>query len=191
MERNSGDMQMNEPIRRIVTGSDEYENPIVLFDGPTPDVRTDPSRPGYISQQIWATDRTPAQIRAVKETLPIPRIMEPSAGGSIFRIVTFPPDAPFIRSIGAGEIQSFFHSIGSPHASTYSDCAPHPCMQKTDTLDFCIVLEGEITLVLETEEVLLRKGDIVVQRGTNHAWSNRSDKPCMIAFSHHDGKFIE
>jgi uncharacterized cupin superfamily protein len=59
-------------------------------------------------------------------------------------------------------------------------------MQKTRTLDFCLVLEGEITLVLDTEEVHLKAGDTVVQRGTNHAWSNRSDRPCTIAFSSHD-----
>jgi uncharacterized cupin superfamily protein len=62
-------------------------------------------------------------------------------------------------------------------------------MQKTRTLDFCLVLEGEITLVLDTEEVQLKAGDAVVQRGTNHAWSNRSDKPCTIAFSSHDAAY--
>ena len=55
------------------------------------------------------------------------------------------------------------------------------------TLEFGLILEGEITLVLDTEEVALKAGDTVVQRGTNHAWSNRSDRPCVIAFSAHDG----
>jgi uncharacterized cupin superfamily protein len=59
-------------------------------------------------------------------------------------------------------------------------------MQKTSTLDFCLILEGEVTLVLDTEEVALTAGDTVVQRGTNHAWSNRGDKPCRIAISSHD-----
>ena len=59
-------------------------------------------------------------------------------------------------------------------------------MQKTQTLDFCLVLEGEITLVLDTAEVHLKAGDTVVQRGTNHAWSNRSNQPCRVAFSSHD-----
>ena len=74
--------------------------------------------------------------------------------------------------------------MGSPAASTYSANAPHPYMQKTRTLDFCLVLEGEITLVLDTEEVHLKAGDTVVQRGTNHAWSNRSDSAvhdCVFA----------
>ena len=62
-------------------------------------------------------------------------------------------------------------------------------MQKTRSLDFGLVLEGEITLALDTEEVALKAGDTVVQRGTNHAWSNRSNRPCVIAFSCHDGYF--
>jgi uncharacterized cupin superfamily protein len=61
-------------------------------------------------------------------------------------------------------------------------------MQRTRTLDFCLVLDGEVTLVLDTEEVQLSAGDTVVQRGTNHAWSNRSDKPCRIAISSHDAR---
>ena len=76
--------------------------------------------------------------------------------------------------------------MGAPNASMYSSEAPHPYMQRTKTLDICIVLEGEITLVLDTEEVKLKAGDTVVQRGTNHAWSNRSGRPCVIAFSSHD-----
>jgi quercetin dioxygenase-like cupin family protein len=88
--------------------------------------------------------------------------------------------------IGAKEVQAHFAAMGSPRASTWSPTAPHPYMQKTRTLDFALVIEGEITLVLDTEEVHLKAGDTVVQRGTNHAWSNRSDKPCTIAFSSHD-----
>jgi uncharacterized cupin superfamily protein len=76
--------------------------------------------------------------------------------------------------------------MGSPGASTYTARAPSPYMQKTRTLDFCLILDGEITLVLDTAEVHLSAGDTVVQRGTNHAWSNRSNRPCTIAISSHD-----
>ena len=81
---------------------------------------------------------------------------------------------------------AFFHAVGAPDGSTWSPNAPHPYMQKTRTLDFCLVLDGEITLVLDTDEVNLAAGDTVVQRGTNHAWSNRSNRPCTIAISSHD-----
>jgi len=78
--------------------------------------------------------------------------------------------------------------MGAPGASAYSPLAPHPYMQKSGTLDFCIVMEGEIVLVLDTQEVSLNAGDVVIQRGTNHAWSNRSTNPARVAIASHDGK---
>jgi uncharacterized cupin superfamily protein len=178
--------QKTKPVRRIVV-VDENDKSRALSDGPSPDVRTDPARPGFSSTRIWVSDRTPARI-SVRETLDTPHRLEPPRGGSLCRVVTFPPDAGFRGKVGAKEVQAYFEAMGSPGASTYSSKAPHPYMQKTRTLDFCLIIEGEITLVLDTEEVHLKAGDTVVQRGTNHAWSNRSDKPCTIAFSMHDGK---
>lgn len=178
-----------KPVRRIVTVDDEDGKSIAIQDGPCPDVKTDPARPGYRSTRIWVTDRTPARIRDVRDTVDAPHTLEPPKGGSVCRVVTFPPDEGFIRSVGAREVQAFFDAMGSPAASTNAPDAPHPYMQKTRTLDFCLVLEGEITLVLDTAEVQLEAGDTVVQRGTNHAWSNRSAKPCTVAFSSHDGAF--
>jgi uncharacterized cupin superfamily protein len=61
-------------------------------------------------------------------------------------------------------------------------------MQKTGALDFCIVMEGEVILVLDTEEVVLRQGDVVIQRGTNHAWNNRSGRPAVVAIASHAGR---
>jgi len=115
-----------------------------------------------------------------------PHRIEPPRRGSVCRIVTFPPDETFLAKVGAKEVTAFFQAMGSPYASTYSTTAPHPYMQRAQTLDFCLILEGEITLVLDTEEVHLKAGDTVVQRGTNHAWSNRSGRPCRIAISSHD-----
>src|SRR5262249_15191338 len=66
----------------------------------------------------------------------------------------------------------------------------HPYMQRTNSLDFCFILEGEITLVLDTAQVPLHAGDAVILRGTSHAWSNRSDKPCIIMMSQHDATLI-
>ncbi len=103
------------------------------------------------------------------------------------RVVTFPPDASWKNRVGAKVVREFFHAAGSPGASTWSPRARHPYMQKTATLDLCLVLEGEITLVLDQQEVHLAAGDTVVQRGTNHAWSNRSGRTCVIAISSHDG----
>jgi len=176
-----------KPVRRIVV-IDENEKSKAIADGPSPDVRTDPARPGFASTRIWMTDRSPARIKGVRETVHMPHTLEPPAGGSVCRVVTFPPDAAFKGRVGAKEVQAYFAAMGSPGASTYAATAPHPYMQKTRTLDFCLIIEGEITLVLDTEEVHLKAGDTVVQRGTNHAWSNRSSEPCIVAFSSHDAQ---
>lgn len=182
---------MNEqarPVRRIVV-VDENDRSRCIADGPSPDVRTDPARPGFAATRIWVSDRTPPRLKGLRESLHLPHALEPPRGGSVCRVVTFPPDDTYKGKVGAKEVRAYFAAMGSPGASTYSREAPHPYMQKTRTLDFCLVLEGEITLVLDTGEVPLKAGDTVVQRGTNHAWSNRSSKPCVVAFSSHDGKW--
>jgi hypothetical protein len=176
-------------VRRIVCIDDEDGRSDAIMDGPSPDVRTDPARPGFFSTRIWVTDRTPARIEGIRETVDRPQSLTPPPGGSVCRVVTFPPDEVFRGKVGAREIAAYFEAMGSPDASTHSPRAPHPYMQQTSTLDFCWILEGEITLILDTQEVHLKSGDNVIQRGTNHAWSNRSTRPCVIAFSSHDGKF--
>lgn len=180
-------MQDTKPTRRIVTIDDKAGQSIAVQDGPAPDVRRDPARPGFTSTRIWLTDRAPPRIGSFADPTLGPHTLEPPKNGSVCRIVTFPPDATFKGRIGSAEVAAYFHAMGSPGASTYSAKAPHPYMQKTRTLDFCLVLEGEITLVLDTEEVRLKAGDTVVQRGPNHAWSNRSNRSCVIAISSHDG----
>ncbi len=178
-------MNKPKPVRRLVTVDDAAGLSRKISDGPSPDVRVDPARPGYSATRIWVTDRTPARIAGITDTLHLPHALEPPPGGSVCRVITFPPET---GRTSASDVQAFFAMMGSPAASTGKAGAPHPYMQRTQTLDLCLVLEGEITLVLDTAEVQLKAGDTVVQRGTNHAWSNRSDKPCTIAFSSHDAR---
>ena len=179
-------MDEMKPVRRIVTIDDDEGKSVAIADGPSPDMRGDPARPGFSSARIWVADSSPVRIGTYRDTVLRTHTIEPPPGGSVCRVVTFPPDDTFRTKVGAKEVEAFFRAMGSPAASTYSADAPHPYMQKTRTLDFCLILEGEITLVLDTAEVHLKAGDTVVQRGTNHAWSNRSKKPCRIAFSLHD-----
>jgi mannose-6-phosphate isomerase-like protein (cupin superfamily) len=174
-----------KPARRMVCLDRESGKSMMLNDGPSPDVRLDPARPGYALQRMWVTDGTPAKI--VLETLHLPHIIVPPANGSVLNVVTFPPDAGWLGKVGAREVQAFFKAMGAPQASTFSPDAPHPYMQKTTTLEFGIVTAGEIVLVLDTQEVKLKTGDFVVQRGTNHAWSNRSDQPATVVIATHDG----
>ena len=175
----------NDDHRRVVV-VDEGERSQVIADGASPDVRTDPARPGFRLSRIWVSDATPVRLKNLRETLQLPYTIEPPPGGSTCYMATFPPDSGFVGKVGAREVAAYFAGLGSPGVSTYSPRAPHPYMQKAKTLEFALVLEGEITLVLDTEEVALKAGDIVVQRGTNHAWRNRSENPCVIAFSAHD-----
>ena len=65
----------------------------------------------------------------------------------------------------------------------------HPMMHRTETIDYAVVLDGEITLLLDDVDVQLKTGDVVIQRGTNHAWSNRSGKPCRMLYILIDGRF--
>ena len=174
-----------KPLRRIVVRDDKTgQKSRALSDGASPDVHTDPARPGFAATRMWVTDRTPARIQ--NETLDAPHTIEPPPAGSLCRYLQIPPDAAWQGKVGSKQVQSYFAAMGSPAASTYSAAAPHPYMQKTRTLDFALIIEGEVTLVLDLEEVSLSAGDTVVLRGANHAWSNRSNKPCIIAMSMHD-----
>jgi len=177
---------MVKPIRRVVAGNDERGVAVALSDGPSPDVRLDPARPGFAATRLWVTSETPARVKGARETLHLPHTLEPPRNGSVCRVVEFPPEAAYLKRISAADVKAYFTAMGSPGASTAKAGAPHPYMQRTASLDFCYVLEGEITLVLDTEEVNLKEGDTVVQRGTNHAWSNRSDRSCIMVFSSHD-----
>lgn len=176
-----------KPARRIVTIDREPGKSSLIADGPAPDVKIDPARPGYASARLWVIDSTPAKI--VYETLHLPHTIEPPPRGALCRVVTTPPDAGWQGKVGADEVAAFFAAMGSPASSTYSADAPHPYMQKTESMDFCFIIEGEIVLVLDTAEVALKAGDMVVNRGTNHAFSNRSDKPCVMAVTSHDGVY--
>jgi quercetin dioxygenase-like cupin family protein len=150
-------------------------------------VRLDPARPGFALQRMWVTDATPAKI--VAESLLLPNVLEPLGNGSVLNVFTFPLDAEWEGRVGSREVRAYFESVGSPGVSTYSPGAAHPYMQKTGTLDFCVILEGEITLQLDTQEVPMRAGEIAILRGANHAWHNRSANPVVVAIASHAGRF--
>jgi quercetin dioxygenase-like cupin family protein len=82
-----------------------------------------------------------------------------------------------------------FAALGNEKAATFGKGGRHPLMHRTETIDYAIILSGEITMLLDEGEVLLKAGDVLVQCGTNHAWSNRSSAPCIVAFVLIDGKF--
>ena len=172
-----------KPVRRVVTVDRKAGEGNLVSDGASPDVRTDPARPGFACARMWVTDSAPAKI--VYETLQLPNVLEPPPRGSVFNVFTFPPDESWRGRVGRTEVEAFYRAMGAPGISTHSPDAPHPYMQKMKTLDFCVVIEGEIVLVLDTQETVLRAGEVVIQRGTNHAWSNRSGKPAVVSIASH------
>jgi uncharacterized cupin superfamily protein len=115
-------------------------------------------------------------------------VLVPPPNGSVMNVVNLPPDESWKGKVGAKEVKAWYESVGAPNVSTHSDSARHPYMQKTRTADFVIVQEGEAVLVLDTQEVTLKKGDFIVVRGQNHAWSNRSAKAAVLATASHDGR---
>jgi mannose-6-phosphate isomerase-like protein (cupin superfamily) len=181
---------MGANIRRVVTGHDDAGNAIILSDGITPVVFEIPQRPGYSANEIWATTSMPAEINLPGEPTNRPRSIEPGPNGTVFRIVVHPPESTYIHTLDRAAAKAAFEAYGSAHASTIEEGnSPHPLMHRTKTVDYGIVLTGQVYLVLDKQETLLNAGDVVVQRGTNHAWANRSKEPCRMAFILIDGKY--
>lgn len=161
----SSELPLGTIPRRVVTGHDSQGVSVVLSDGEVPVHRVMP-QDGVGFYEIWQTDAMPAPISPVEPSEPTERTLRvpPEPNGTKIRINEFFPG--FINELGN---QSPVH--------------------RTESIDYGIVLEGEIVLVLDDSEVTLKAGDVVVQRGTDHAWANRSDKVCRVAFILVDGSF--
>ena len=163
--------------RRVVTGHDEKGRAVVLYDGESPHHFFLEKAGGLGLTEIWETREAPADNSGSGDAADHERRIEPVAGGTVFRIIEYPPDRVRLKTL---DPERFFRGMGARAADPAT--RRHPGMHKTDTVDYCVVLSGEIWAVLDEGEVLLRAGDCLVQRGTHHAWSNRSDEPCVIAF---------
>lgn len=179
------------PIRRIVTGHDRDGRAIIQEDGPVPRVQRIGGEIGPLFHEIWNTRATPAPIDADSDE---PReegiILAPPKNGTRIRVLDIPPDDESLSTLTPEQARAHFAEIGAADASSHSGSGSrHAHMHRTETIDYGIVLEGEIVLVMDEGETTVRAGDIVVQRGTNHGWANRSDKNCRIAFILIDGEF--
>lgn len=181
---------MEGRVRRVVTGHDENGKAIVISDGPAPSVRTNPLRPGHVSTDIWKTAGAPVLLHREEPDPALgPRQIHPPRSGTVIRISEIAPETEAIRNLDPERAREVFKSMGNEAASTFGRGGRHPFMHRTETLDYAVVLSGEIVLLLDDEDVHLKAGDVVIQRGTNHAWSNRSDKPCRMLYVLIDGEF--
>ena len=167
---------MAQQIRRIVTGHDEEGKSTFLIDGIAANIKEMESMPGLALTDLWETTDTPASNTGNADAAARPVRLEPPKNGTILRIVEFPPDAAWRADVDANKA---FESIGAGGAKD-ADSAD-PMMHKTATVDYIIVIKGEIWAIMDKGETLLKPGDVLVQRGTNHSWSVRGDEPCIIA----------
>ncbi|MVW84800.1 cupin domain-containing protein [Pseudomonas sp. PB101] len=181
-------MQSLPAFKRVITGHDNKGQAVVIEARPSPHVIPLKAVPGTVFHEIWNTDNAPALLDNGDDPCAKPLQLSPGALGSVIRVVDIPPDSQQ-NQISEQDAAAAFAEIGQAHAGTGTADSRHKLMHRTETLDYGIVTEGEVWLVLDDEEVHLTRGDIVVQRGTNHAWSNRTEEMARMVFILLDGQF--
>ena len=177
------------PIRRVVTGHDSQGDAVIAHDGPLPTVVELAHIPGTVFHEVWSTEGSPAAVGDRPDPSAGALRLPPPKLGTRIRFVDIPPDTDEFVRHGAARMHNTFEEIGDGAASTVTANSPHPLMHRTESIDYGVVISGEVTLVLDKGETLLKAGDVVIQRGTNHAWANRSGKPCRMLFVLVDGKY--
>jgi hypothetical protein len=178
------------PFRRVVTGHNERGRSIVLEDAPPPRVARIGGDIGPWFYEVWNTRQTPARIdRSSGEPAESGIQLAPPKKGTRIRVLDIPPEDERLQKLSTEEARAHFAEVGAPSASSHHANARHPFMHRTESIDYGIVLQGELTLILDEGETVVRAGDIVIQRGTNHGWANRSGEMCRIAFILIDGEF--
>lgn len=166
---------MTRPVRRIVTGHRADGRSTVLSDAPAPNVKQRAAGNG--STLLWVTDESPADVSLAGDRAAREIGVPPPRRGSIFRVAEFPPGV-------GGEVrdhETVLRDFGIGPDVKRGHAPRHPAIHRTRSLDYVVVLKGEITLLLDDGEVLLKAGDVVVQQGTNHAWINRGAATCRLA----------
>lgn len=157
-------------VRRIVTGHNEKGESIIVSDGRALNVIAEPGKP--VAQVLWATGEGRA---AGSEPAPAGhKFGFHSEGGSLLRVVDFPPDESYDKE----KLIEFLDKEGVRDKAQ----PRHFWFHKTESLDYAVVLEGEIYAMLDQGESLMKSGDVLIQRATNHSWSNRSGKNCRMLF---------
>lgn len=169
---------MPRQIRRVVTGHNAVGKSIFVSDGPTPHVFSR-TKGSAVVHELWETARTPADNRGNADAIARSHRLPPPPNGSVFRVIEYPPDSERLAAIAREH--ALPDDSGRAEATDRNN-PRHPGFHKTATVDYAIVLSGEIYAMMDEGEVLLKAGDVLVQRGTNHAWSNRTAAPAVIAF---------
>jgi len=162
-------------VRRVLTGHDAEGKSIIIADGLAANMKEMPAGSGLAVTELWETG-VPADNAGTQDAGNRKVRLEPPKNGTLFRIVEFPPDSQWQNRPDARDWAKALDATHAPDRSS-SD----PMMHKTSTVDYIVVLRGEIHAVLDKGETLLRPGDTFIQRGTNHSWSVRGSEPCIVA----------
>jgi hypothetical protein len=173
---------MHEPLnppRRIVTGHNAQGRSCIISDGPSPATLMMPDRPGYRNVNIWRTTQSPADFEAPDTALDHRGVLPPK-NGTVIRVIDIPPENPDPQE-RERQTRAVFAAM-FPDAAHKATHPRHPGMHATATIDYALVLQGVLVAILEEGETTMRAGDILVQRGTMHAWANRSSVIARIAF---------
>ena len=169
-------------IRRVVTGLDANDKAVVLFDSRVP-LRAGPF--GLQATNLWVTNSYPLGFSFKDDTAATPVGISPLDNGTKFRVVEFPPLDPATEA--KMEPGGLMKAVG-PVAPARGRPVTHPLMHRTRSVDYAVVLSGEIDMVLDDTSVHLKPGDTVVQQATNHAWVNHGTETCRILFVLMDSK---
>ncbi len=169
---------MSTAIRRVVAGKDESGKAVAIADGIITNTFTNKDM-GVASTLLWATNSSPADMSSRDDPAGRRIGMQPPPNGTIFSIIEFAPQKlvqsdPELR-------KQMMRKMGLGPEGGFRPNHVLPGMHRTRTLDYVLVLSGEIDLVMDDSEVHLKQGDVVVQKGSNHAWVNRGETPCRIA----------
>ncbi len=172
------------PVRRIVTANDPNGQSFLAEDGPSPALLTVPGRPGFRNHNIWRTIGAPAPVSAA-DTIPDHAGVMPPERGTVLRVIDFPPRPENLderRRQASASLSGLFSDAA--HQSDHRQSGMH----QTRSIDYAIVLAGTITAVMDKGHTDLHAGDILIQRGTNHAWENRCQTMARVAFVLIDGE---
>ena len=174
----AGSVAAQQPpeVRRVVTKLDSSGKAVVMYDG---SVQLKSFRSPNPAGEMWVTDRTLPDFNWSADRALTKVGLVPPKNGTIFRIVDFVPLSPEMEK--KMDINLMMKVVGD-HAPAKGLPPRHPMMHRTRSLDYAIIMSGEIDMLLDDSEVHLKAGDVVVQQATNHAWVNRSGKPCRVAF---------
>ncbi len=166
---------MAEKIRRVVTATNDAGVSYILLDDETPHT-LEMTGIGVVASEIWVTDGCPADNTGSADAADRPIALEPPPGGAVFRTGEFPPDKDWRGKTDGAEGFRAFLAEGA-HVGDPDDAMMH----QTNTIDFVVVIKGELTAVMQDGERTLYPGDCFVQRGTVHSWHNRTDEPALVA----------